>query len=154
MRFWVRSKSHSFLKITRAKPELFNRNTYFCCMEDWQLDFEWLRVRHFVKDTLKLKDLPDFKEVMLLIGIQELGHLKEGFSKEEKEDLIHIATCHLLTSDGYFAFDKHDEDGWPHWKTIKPLKGTDDEKEKLLMVAAIDYFDKIIDSIQTNGQNN
>jgi len=115
-------------------------------MEDWQLDFEWLRIRHFVKDTLSLDNLPDFNKVMMLIGIQELGDLREEFSKIEKEYLLHIANCRLMSFEGYYEFEKYDEDGWPHWTEIKPFSGSEEEKEKYLMMMAVSYFDKIIAS--------
>ena len=66
-------------------------------MEDWQLDFEWLRVQHFVKNALGRKDLPDLNSILFLIGIQELGRVQTRFSKEEKQDLMHIAVCRLLS---------------------------------------------------------
>ncbi|HHB78670.1 MAG TPA: hypothetical protein ENK85_05510 [Saprospiraceae bacterium] len=113
-------------------------------MDDWQLDFEWLRIRHYVKDTLNLEKLPDFNQIMVLIGIQELGILREDFSKEEKEYLLHIATCRLMTPEGYFEFDRYDDDGWPHWKELKPFSGSEEEKEKYLMRMTVPYFDKII----------
>ena len=119
-------------------------------MEDWQLDFEWLRIRHFVKDTLGMESLPDFNLVMVLIGIQELGQLRDDFTKDEKEYLLHIATCKLLSNDGYFVFDKKDEDGWPHWKEQKQFSGSEEEKEKYLTIMAIAYFDKILDSTKSN----
>ncbi len=112
-------------------------------MEDWQLDFEWLRIRHFVKDTLGLKKLPDFNQVMVLIGIQELGILRDDFSKEEKEYLLHIATCRLMSIEGFFEFAEYDEDGWPHWTEVKPFSGSEEEKENYLKLMAITYFDKI-----------
>ena len=115
-------------------------------MEDWQLDFEWLRIKHFVKDTLSLEKMPDFNQIMMLIGIQELGALREDFSKEEKEYLLHIATCRLMSLEGYFKFEKNDEDGWPHWTEIKPFSGSEEEKEKYLMIMAVSYFDNIITS--------
>ena len=44
-------------------------------MEDWQIDFEWLKVRHYIKDALKHEKLPDFQAVLFLIGVQELGRI-------------------------------------------------------------------------------
>ena len=50
-------------------------------MEEWNLDFEWLRVRHLVKDTMERDTLPDLNAVLFLIGIQELGRWEENFTK-------------------------------------------------------------------------
>ena len=55
-------------------------------MEDWELDFEWLAVRHFVQEATKRDALPDLNGVLLMIGVQELGHWRV-FTKEEKQDL-------------------------------------------------------------------
>ncbi len=110
-------------------------------MEDWELEFEWLRVKHIVKDAFGKKDLPDLQAILFLIGIQELGDLRQDFSKEEKQDLMHIAVCSLLEEKGFFAFKGRDEDGWPHWEQIKALKlkGVE-EQERMLKERIIQYF--------------
>jgi hypothetical protein len=110
-------------------------------MEEWQQEFEWLRVRHWIKDRFERKELPDLNAVLYLIGIQELGRRQDKFSKEEKQDLMHIAICHLLSEDGYFEFEGMDADGWPHFKAILPI---DIEgllaQELLLQRKVIEYF--------------
>lgn len=110
-------------------------------MEEWQIDFEWLRVRHFVKDAMSKEALPDLQSILYLIGIQELGQINREFSKEEKQDLMHIAVCTLLEEDGYYDFVGRDEDGWPHWNQVKrnDIKGTD-AQENLLKAKIIQYF--------------
>ncbi|HLT73330.1 MAG TPA: hypothetical protein VKZ75_11795 [Cyclobacteriaceae bacterium] len=110
-------------------------------MEDWQLDFEWLRVRHWVKDRFNRRELPDLNALLYLIGIQELGQAKTSFTKEEKQDLMHIAICRLLEEDGYFDFVGIDADGWPHWKALQPVdaKGLH-AQEALLRRKVVEYF--------------
>jgi hypothetical protein len=110
-------------------------------MEQWELDFEWLRVQHVVKETMNRDSLPDLNAVLFLIGIQELGYMKERFSKEEKQDLMHIAVCSLLSEDGYFEFEGRDADGWPHFKTLQAIdiEGVKTQ-ETLLKVKVINYF--------------
>ena len=110
-------------------------------MEDWELDFEWLRVQHIVKDAMRRESLPDLNTVLFLIGIQELGRWRKGFSKEEKQDLMHIAVCRLLSYDGHFEFAGRDQDGWPHYrqKLEMPQQNTQ-QQERLLKVTAIRYF--------------
>ncbi|RMG84170.1 MAG: hypothetical protein D6714_08510 [Bacteroidetes bacterium] len=118
-------------------------------MEDWELDFEWLRVRHLVKDKFKKATLPDLNSILFLIGVQELGRWKKTFTKEEKQDLMHIAVCRLLSYDGYYAFKGRDADGWPHWEVVKPFrtKGVE-EQEQLLKIKVIQYFkdEKLLDN--------
>ncbi len=110
-------------------------------MEDWQLEFEWLRVRHWIKDRFDRKELPDLNAVLYLIGMQEVGKPKAKFSKEEKQDLMHVAICHLLSEEGYFEFEGMDADGWPHWKPLMPLdiKGVA-AQESLLRQKVVEYF--------------
>lgn len=59
--------------------------------------------------------------ILFLIGIQELGTIKEKFTKEQKQDLMHVAICTLLSQSGYYEIDKYDDDGWPHFKQLKEL---------------------------------
>ncbi|HRO09150.1 MAG TPA: hypothetical protein PK611_06740 [Saprospiraceae bacterium] len=113
-------------------------------MEVWERDFEWLRVRHLVKNALKKTALPDFQAVLFLIGVQELGRIpKNKFTKEEKTDLMHIAVCTLLEMKGYYEFLGRDHDGWPHWKELKAfeIKGEKDQEDYLIGLV-IEYFKK------------
>lgn len=113
-------------------------------MEQWERDFEWLKIRHIVKNSMKKDSLADVQTVLFLIGIQELGRIpKQNFTKEEKQDLMHVAVCTLLEGDGYFEFEGRDQDGWPHWKSLKAfdIKGVD-QQETLLIEKIIEYFNK------------
>lgn len=109
-------------------------------METWQLDFEWLRVRHWFKDRLELDKLPDLQGILFLIGIQELGQVRSEFTKEEKQDLMHLAVCRLLSIDGYAQLEGYDDEGWAHWKMIgvPPYKGAQ-EQETWLQKKVIEY---------------
>jgi hypothetical protein len=110
-------------------------------MEDWEFDFEWLRVRHIVKDTLKQDGLPDLNIVLIMIGIQELGYWNKKFTKEEKQDLMHIAVCELMSQDGYYEFVGRDTDGWPHYTPIKALDFQGEmTQERFLKEKTIQYF--------------
>jgi hypothetical protein len=110
-------------------------------METWQLDFEWLKVRHFIKETFKKETLPDLNAVLYLIGMQELGLPKTRFTKEEKQDLMHIAICRILSPDGYYAFEGLDHDGWPHYKVLKPIPVNGvKEQELFLKEKVVQYF--------------
>lgn len=110
-------------------------------MEAWELDFEWLQVRHKVKDTMGLGRLPDLNGILFLIGIQEYGLHKKDFTKEEKQDLMHIAVCELLSQDGYYEFLGRDEEGWPHYEPLKRIstQGVENQ-EQLLKEKVIQYF--------------
>ena len=85
---------------------------------------------------------PDLQAVIFLIGVQELGQGPRKFSKDEKEDLMHIATCRLLSELDYYTLDGSDQDGWPHWKLSKPLPPlTLREQDLLLKQAVLKYFE-------------
>jgi hypothetical protein len=110
-------------------------------MEDWELDFAWLHVQNIVKDALKRETLPDLNTVLFLVGIQELGRWRKGFSKEEKQDLMHIAVCRLLEYEGYFEFVGRDADGWPHYRQVREMSTAGlGKQERLLKELAVRYF--------------
>ena len=84
---------------------------------------------------------PDLNGALFLIGIQELGQGVREFSKEEKQDLMHIATCRLLSAAGYYRLEGLDEAGWPHWEPVKTLPElTLKEQEQLLKMQVADYL--------------
>ena len=68
---------------------------------------------------------PDLETVLFLIGMQETGIIKEKITKEQKQDLMHVAVCSLLSQSGYYEKDYVDEDGWPHFKQLKPMPTMD-----------------------------
>jgi hypothetical protein len=111
-------------------------------MEQWERDFEWLRVRTIVQKSMQKEQMPDFQAMLFLIGIQELGRIpKAKFSKEEKQDLMHVAVCTLLEPDGYYLFEGRDHDGWPHYRESisMDVKGVK-EQESFLIEKIIAYF--------------
>jgi hypothetical protein len=110
-------------------------------MDDWQLDFEWLRIRHLIKERFGRDDLPNLNSILFLIGIQELGRWPDEFTKEEKQDLMHIAVCEVLSQEGYYEFEGRDADGWPHYRLMRPVpKQNLKEQEELLKYTVIKYF--------------
>jgi len=112
-------------------------------MEEWQLDFEWLKIRTLLKNRFQKDELPDLNAVLFLMGIQVLGRWKNEFSKEEKQDLMHIAICELMSSEGFYEFEGRDQDGWPHYNMIKKftLTGVKDQ-ENYLKLKIIKYFNQ------------
>jgi len=64
---------------------------------------------------------PDLEAILFLIGIQEFGDIRGKFSKEQKQDLMHVAVCSLLAQSGYYEIEKYDDDGWPHFRQLKVL---------------------------------
>ena len=68
---------------------------------------------------------PDLETILFLIGIQEFGQIKEKFTKEQKQDLMHVAVCSLLSQSGYYEIEGVDKEGWPHFKQLKPMPEMD-----------------------------
>jgi len=85
---------------------------------------------------------PDLETILFLIGIQELGDIKKKFTKEQKQDLMHIAVCSLLSPSGYYELEGKDEDGWPHFKQLKPMPEMSAiEQENFLKDHVLIYFE-------------
>ena len=106
-----------------------------------ELENEWAWLLKKLQGQLGKK--PDLQAVLYLIGIQELGKGSQRFSKEEKQDLMHIAICKLLSYGGYYELEGLDEDGWPHWKLVKKLPFFDImSQEELLKMYVLEYFEK------------
>jgi hypothetical protein len=53
---------------------------------------------------------PDMEAILFLIGIQEFGNIRNKFSKEQKQDLMHVAVCSLLSQSGYYKLEGYDDD--------------------------------------------
>jgi hypothetical protein len=64
---------------------------------------------------------PDLEAVLFLVGLQETGYIVEKISKEQKQDLMHVAVCTILAQSGYYVKDGNDEDGWPHFTQVKEI---------------------------------
>ena len=109
---------------------------------DLELDKTWAALLQELEAIIGKKP-KDMNGVLFLIGVQELGKGKHVFSKEEKQDLMHIGICKVLSLAGYYELEGLDEDGWPHWKMVKKLPHFDLlEQEKLLKMHVIEYFEK------------
>lgn len=80
--------------------------------------------------------------ILFLIGIQEFGEFRKKFSKEQKQDLMHVAVCSLFAKSGYYELEKVDEDGWPHFRQIKTLPVMNMvEQENFLKDHVLHYFE-------------
>lgn len=108
--------------------------------DNLELNREWEDLMNNLEKTLGTRP-KDLNGVLFLIGIQELGQGAKTFTKEQKQDLMHIAICRVLSSSGFYELEGHDQDGWPHWKLIKQLPSFDLlNQEKLLKIHVLQYF--------------
>jgi hypothetical protein len=84
---------------------------------------------------------PDLETILFLIGIQEFGEIRGKFTKEQKQDLMHVAVCSLLSQSGYYELEGTDVDGWPHFKQLKPMPDMDTfQQENFLKDHILLYF--------------
>lgn len=105
-----------------------------------EIEADWNKVVDKLTE-ISGKKPKDLNTVLFLIGVRELGHGVKSFSKEEKQDLIHIAICRLLSQQGYYVLEGMDEDGWPHWKLEKPVPYHNMVEQVVLMKSlVIEYF--------------
>ena len=105
----------------------------------YDFDPEWLALLEKLKNVIGKK--PTLNAILFLIGVQELGKGLLNFSKEEKQDLMHIGICRILSESGYYELEGIDEEGWPHFKLAKPLPNFDLlDQEKLLKMHIKEYF--------------
>jgi hypothetical protein len=103
------------------------------------LQTRWWKLEAKLAERFNKK--PDMEAILFLIGIQEFGQLKEKFTKEQKQDLMHVAVCSLLSQSGYYRLIQKDEEGWPHFEQLKavPDMGTI-EQENFLKDHILLYF--------------
>lgn len=84
---------------------------------------------------------PDMEAILFLIGLQELGDIRDKFTKEQKQDLMHVAICTLLAPGGYYEMESVDVDGWPHYRQLKPMPEMNAiEQENFLKDYVLLYF--------------
>ena len=109
--------------------------------DEIQTEQEWEALLERLQGMLGKR--PDLNGVLFLIGVQELGQGQRNFSKEEKQDLMHIGICKVLSLSGFYELEGLDKEGWPHWKLVKKLPYLDLlTQEKVLKMHVVEYFRK------------
>lgn len=105
------------------------------------LQTRWWNLENRLAERFDKK--PDLETILFLIGVQELGANTSKFTKEQKQDLMHIAICTLLMPSGYYEFEKKDKDGWPHFRQLKPMPEMNPfEQENFLKDHVLLYFEE------------
>ena len=116
---------------------------YLCAMQmNDDLQARWWALEAKLVERFGKK--PDMETILFLIGIQEFGGAQEKFTKEQKQDLMHVAVCSLLTPSGYYELEGFDDDNWPHFKQLKALPVMDAiEQSKEYMLKGPHHWLKI-----------
>ena len=106
-----------------------------------EADFEARWETLMVEMTARFDKRPDLNALLLLIGVQELNQGVATFTKEQKQDLMHIATCRLFSLSGHYERTHVDADGWPHYKLLRPVPFANlKEQERMLKWHVLEYF--------------
>ena len=107
-----------------------------------ELNEQWKLLLNRLEESLG-KRPSDLNSVLFLMGVQELGKGHQFFTKEQKQDLMHIAICKALSYSGFYELEGIDAEGWPSWKLVKKLPHFDLlNQEKLLKMHVLEYFDR------------
>jgi hypothetical protein len=113
-------------------------------MKPADINKKWTGLQERIAAEFEM-DKPDIKVMLFLIGVQELGQGPRKFSKRQKEELMHIATCRLFSQMGFYELEGLDQDGWPHWKLVDKIPNyTTLEQELILKSLIIDYFEELL----------
>jgi hypothetical protein len=93
---------------------------YLCPMfSEAELKQRWQQLESAL--AVKAGRKPTLAEILLFIGIREAGISLKSFTENEREDLIQLAVCTILTQAKYYELIWVDATGWPHFKQLKPL---------------------------------
>lgn len=86
---------------------------------------------------------PDLEAILFLIGMQETGFMPGKISKEQKQDLMHVAMCRVLGPSGFYILEGQDADGWPHYRQVKELPPMSlPEQENFIKDHVLMYFEE------------
>ena len=86
---------------------------------------------------------PDMEAILFLIGMQETGFVQSKITKEQKQDLMHVAVCTLLSQSGFYQLEGNDADGWPHFRQLKEIPSWNViEQENFLKDHILLYFEQ------------
>lgn len=109
-------------------------------IEDQPIEVQWEHLLQSLEETVG-KRPADLNGVLFLIGVQELGQGAKRFTKEQKQDLMHVGICKVLSLSGYYVLETTDKDGWPHYMLNRALpQGSVVAQESLLKMHVIEYF--------------
>ncbi len=106
-----------------------------------QFKERWQHLQAFLED--RFGKMPNMESILFLVGLNEYqGRVpKIKFSKEEKQELMHVGVCAVLEKAGKYKFVALDEDGWPHYEKLEEEQPNDlASQEQLLKENLLIYF--------------
>lgn len=112
--------------------------------DDKPLDEQWEELLNTLGSVVG-KRPADLNAVLFLIGVQELGKGALNFTKEQKQDLMHIGVCTVTGLSGYYEKTGVDKDGWPIFELRQKLPFSNlDSQEQFLKMHVLEYFKNIL----------
>ncbi len=141
---WMRLYIHSHILYLNLLVQI-NRGTQFTVMT-WE-DIEKYMFDRFEKEA-------DLKAILFVIGLRESGNIKTKYTKENKQDLMNLAACKVLSLGGYFEVAHLDAESWPVWKQSKPVPEMNaQQQEQFLKDHIIKYFEeeKLLESSRSRS---
>lgn len=105
-------------------------------------DTDWKLVTNFFEN--KFQKIPDLSSILFIIGHRELGFNETNFSKEQKQDVIHVGVCSLLAKENYYLLKGKDADGWPHFEYNRDMPKLTHEQQEILLKKCIIHYIKNI----------
>jgi hypothetical protein len=105
-------------------------------------EVKWIELKAKMQD--RFAKVPDLQTLIFLIGVNEVGiDLTQEITKEQKQDLMHVAMCILLSYDGFYEYKFDDEEGWPHFEKVKDFPDLSlMHQENYLKEKIIQYFEE------------
>ena len=111
-------------------------------MKERSLKEKWEDILFRLSSQFADGDKIGVEGVLFLIGVQELGIGYKNFSKEEKQDILHVALCTILEPFGYYNYEGIDDQGWPHFSIVKSLPTLKrGEQTRLMKEGIVLYFE-------------
>lgn len=114
-------------------------------MDREELRKHWNTLEDYLAKTFNEGEPMELDAILFLVGLNELGQGYQRLKKDQKMDVLHIAICSLLSPFGYYSYEGHDADGWPHYtlnEKLPPLKPG--EQTVLMKEALVLYFEEEI----------
>lgn len=104
-------------------------------------DQRWEQLMIFLGE--RFEKTPNMEAILFLVGLNEYsGRIpKIKFSKEQKQELMHVGVCAVLAQSGMYEMEYRDDEGWPHYKRLAEEQADDlSSQEELLKENLLLYF--------------
>lgn len=101
----------------------------------------WEQLIGFLEE--RFGKMPNMESILFLVGLNEYsGRIpKIKFSKEQKQELMHVGVCAVLSHAGFYELAFRDEEGWPHYQKLTGEQPEDlMSQEQLLQENLLLYF--------------